>query len=126
MSPDDNSMMNSILRRAGGAAMPADSKPSGSRDFTVQEPGTDAPDNQFVYEPLDTTPGAWAVYPPGVPCDANKTRISRTDPADVADFPKMQAALDEEPGETDTAAQETGEGETAGIGAGAGASSYGG
>jgi hypothetical protein len=74
MSPDDNSMMNNILRRAGGAAMPADSKPSGSRDFTVQEPGTDAPDNQFVYEPLDTTPGAWAVYPPGVPCDANKTQ----------------------------------------------------
>jgi hypothetical protein len=127
MSPDDNSMMNSILRRAGGAAMPADSKSSGSRDFTVQAPGTNAPDNQFVYEPLDTTPGAWAVYPPGIPCDANKTRISRTDPADVADFPKMQAAIDEESGgadATDTTAQETGEGETAGIGAGA--SSYGG
>jgi hypothetical protein len=115
-------MMNNILRRAGGVSTPDAPKSSGSRDFTVQEPGVDAPDDQFVYEPLDTTPGAWAVYPPGVPCDANKTRISRTTPADVADFPKMQRALDEDTGSadlTDTTGMETAEGE-----AGGGSSGY--
>lgn len=67
----------------------------GSQDFTVQEPGTHSPTDQFVYEPDDDKPGAWVVYPPGVPCDTEEYRISRSTPADVPDFPKMQSALDD-------------------------------
>jgi hypothetical protein len=114
--------MNDLMRLGGRGsktgqmpddyAPPSDDGLSGSRDFTVQPPGTHSPDDQFTYEPLMQTPGAWAVYPPGVPCDPATARISRSTPADVPDFPKMQAALDEEsaPGDA-TSAEEPAEGE---------------
>jgi hypothetical protein len=102
--PAENDFMNDVFRSAAGKprisvaeldAEPAPSGFSGSREFTVQAPGVAAPDDQFVYEPLPDTPGAWAVYPPGVPCETSIARISRATPAGVADFPKMQQALDD-------------------------------
>jgi hypothetical protein len=107
----EKDVMNDILRSGGGKSLPldVDLEPaidrsfSGSREFTVQEPGVDAPDDQFVYEPMVGTPGAWAVYPPGVPCETEQYRISRATPAGVTDFPKMQQALDDAGGREITA-----------------------
>lgn len=123
----DRYSMNDLIRGGGRGSstgsMPMDmgaSDPTakGSQDFTVQPPGTHSPTDQFIYEPSDVADGAWTVYPPGVPCDTGTARISRATPADTADFPKMQQALDEETSEptgTDTPAEETGEGDTSGA-----------
>lgn len=102
--PAENDFMNDVFRSAAGkpkvavAEIEVEPSFSGSREFTVQPPGVEAPDDQFVYEPLPDTPGAWAVYPPGIPCETSISRISRSTPAGVADFPKMQQALDESGG----------------------------
>jgi hypothetical protein len=102
------SLMNDLIRKGGRGSktgtmpdMTIDIMPEakGSRDFTVQQPGVHSPTDQFIYEPSDLADGAWVVYPPGVPCDPSNVRISRATPADVADFPKMQTALDEESSE---------------------------
>ena len=125
--PSENDFINDILRgpgRRGSKTVILDADPqnnrlSDSQDFTVHDPGVDVPDDQFVYEPLPETPGAWAVYPPGVPCETSVTRIGRATPADVADFPKMQAAIDEASGSDemdtrDTPMMEMAEGEAPG------------
>jgi hypothetical protein len=120
--------MNDLMRGGGrGSAtgvMPDDSTTAGgSRDFTVQKPGTHSPDDAFTYEPLLEKPGAWAVYPPGVPCDPEEFRISRNTPADVGDFDKMQSALDDaqagtpEEGETPTSESGEAAGDTGDAGA---------
>lgn len=116
--------MNDLIRIGGRGAstgtmpmddmMVGDSTAKGSQDFTVQPPGTHSPTDQFIYEPSDVADGAWTVYPPGVPCDTGTARISRATPADTADFPKMQAALNEEtsePAGTDTLDEEMSEGD---------------
>jgi hypothetical protein len=76
----------------------------GSKNFTVQPPGTESPTDQFVYEPVEG--GAWTVYPPGVPCETGIYRISRATPAGPDDFAEMQAALDEEQGEPESTPEE--------------------
>ena len=97
--------MNRMIREGGRGTrtgmmsnMMGDMGPAEKRGFTVQAPGSESPPEQFIYEPLPEHPGAWAVYPPGVPCDTGTYRVSRADPAPAADFDKMQAALDEAQG----------------------------
>jgi hypothetical protein len=101
----DRYSMNDMIRSGGrgtttgrmpGDPMAEETAEKGSQDFTVQPPGTHSPTDQFIYEPSPGAEGAWVVYPPGVPCDTGTARISRATPADAGDFPKMQAALDEE------------------------------
>lgn len=118
--------MNDLMRYGGRGAstgklpgVSSEESASGSRDFTVQEPGTHSPTDQFIYEPLIDSgyEGAWVVYPPGVPCDPEEYRISRASPAGVGDFEKMKAALDEssagspEASETSETTEETDTGE---------------
>lgn len=97
MADDYKYGMNEMMRKGGRGAqtglMPAEA--TGSKDFTVQPPDTHSPTDQFIYEPLGSTQGAWAVYPPGVPCDPGSYRISRATPADAGDFAAMQSALDD-------------------------------
>lgn len=106
------------LMRSGGRGMRTGmmdgmgAMPKGEqRGFTVQAPGSESPPEQFIYEPLEGTPGAWAVYPPGIPCDTSTYRISRADPAPAADFDKMQAALDDAGAETESPAEDMSAGE---------------
>lgn len=63
-------------------------------DYTVVAPGEPSTGESFEYEPLPDTPGAWAVYPPGVPCDDTAYRITMDAPATADDFAGMQAAID--------------------------------
>lgn len=117
MADDYKYDMNTMMRKGGRGSqtglMPEEST-TGSKDFTVQPPDTESPTDQFIYEPLGSTQGAWAVYPPGVPCDPGSYRISRATPADAGDFAAMQEALDSAGGSTEAALSldgETGDGE---------------
>lgn len=71
-----------------------------SSGITVMAPGEPSTGDGFEYEPLTDTPGAWAVYPPGVPCDEAEYRISMNRPAAAADFEKMQKAIEDAGGTT--------------------------
>lgn len=123
-------------RRADMAAMPADasytgpsSEPTNDSDtatettekFTVAPPGQKGTDNEFEYEPWLDTPGAWIVYPPGVPCDDTEYRIQMKDPAGPDDFAEMQKALDDagagnsESSPSDAAASDAGTSTTTGY-----------
>jgi hypothetical protein len=66
--------------------------PSG---MTVAAPGDESTGETFEYEPFPDSPGAWVVYPPGVPCDDTVYRVQMTQPAKESDFSKMQQALDD-------------------------------
>jgi hypothetical protein len=63
--------------------------------FTVAAPGEPGTSDQFEYEPFVDTPGAWVVYPPGVPCDDTEYRIQMPQAAQPDDFAEMQKALDD-------------------------------
>jgi hypothetical protein len=65
------------------------------KSLTVAAPGEPSTGDTFEYEPLTDMPGAWVVYPPGVPCDENEYRVQMDRPAGVEDFAAMQEALDE-------------------------------
>lgn len=100
---DMGSMMRS--RRAEMAAIPgetpytgpdsAPTPPEPKKSFDVLAPGDPDADNQFEYEPMTDIPGAWVVYPPGVPCDGNEYRVTMDHPAAEGDFAGMQKALDD-------------------------------
>lgn len=64
------------------------------KQFKVAAPGEPSTGENFEYEPFIDIPGAWVVYPPGVPCDDNEYRVVMDEPAKAADFDKMQMALD--------------------------------
>jgi hypothetical protein len=66
-----------------------------SSKFTVAAPGEPSTGDQFEYEPFLDMPGAWVVYPPGVPCDDTEYRIQMSSPAGPDDFAGMQKALDD-------------------------------
>lgn len=66
--------------------------PEGMR---VAAPGEPSTGERFEYEPLTDVPGAWVVYPPGVPCDDAEYRVQLDRPAGKDDFAKMQQALDD-------------------------------
>lgn len=68
-------------------------EPSGG--ITVAAPGEKSSGEGFEYEPLPNIPGAWVVYPPGVPCDDTEYRVQIDHPAAEGDFAKMQTALDD-------------------------------
>lgn len=72
----------------------AETEPATETDYTVAAPGEPSTGESFEYEPLPDTPGAWAVYPPGVPCDDTTYRITMDQPATADDFDGMQAAID--------------------------------
>jgi hypothetical protein len=61
----------------------------------VAAPGEPSTGDQFEYEPFLDTPGAWVVYPPGVPCDDAEYRVQMSSPAGADDFAEMQKALDD-------------------------------
>jgi hypothetical protein len=61
----------------------------------VAAPGEPSTGDQFEYEPFLDMPGAWVVYPPGVPCDDTEYRVQMSSPAGADDFAEMQKALDE-------------------------------
>jgi hypothetical protein len=63
--------------------------------FTVAAPGEPSTGDQFEYEPFTDVPGAWMVYPPGVPCDDTEYRVQMSSPAGADDFAEMQKALDD-------------------------------
>lgn len=69
-------------------------EPTTATDYTVVAPGEPSTGEGFEYEPLPDTPGAWAVYPPGVPCDDTEYRITMDAPATADDFAGMQEAID--------------------------------
>ena len=64
------------------------------KEFTVKAPGEPSTGEQFEYEPFVDIPGAWVVYPPGVPCDDNEYRVTMDEPAAAEDFEGMQRAID--------------------------------
>jgi len=66
--------------------------------FAVEAPGAETDPEKFTYEPFTDVEGAWAVYPPGVPCDTAEYRISMSEPAKATDFESMKTALDEAAG----------------------------
>lgn len=68
--------------------------------MTVLGPGEPDDPARFTYEPFDGAPGAWVVYPPGVPCDAAAARVSMSGPAGADDFAEMQQLLDGSEGAT--------------------------
>jgi hypothetical protein len=61
----------------------------------VAAPGEPSTGDQFEYEPFLDMPGAWVVYPPGVPCDDTEYRVQMSSPAGPDDFAEMQKALDD-------------------------------
>lgn len=65
------------------------------KQFTVKAPGEPSDGESFEYEPSEATPGAWMVYPPGVPCDDTAYRITMDAPATADDFAGMQEAIED-------------------------------
>lgn len=68
--------------------------------ITVKAPGEPSEGTSFEYEPLTDVPGAWVVYPPGVPCDDTEYRVTMNKPAGAADFAKMEQAIQDAGGAT--------------------------
>lgn len=66
-----------------------------SAALKVNAPGEPSTGSGFEYEPVTDVPGAWIVYPPGVPCDDTEYRVTMSKPAAEADFPKMQKAIED-------------------------------
>lgn len=105
--PTSNTDMNTMMRsrRAEMEKIPGDDTYEGptetespsedAAEFTVAAPGEPSTGEQFEYEPLPDRPGAWAVYPPGVPCDDTVYRVQMDAPAGEGDFDGMQKALDD-------------------------------
>lgn len=73
----------------------AEPAPDEGKTYKVAAPGEPSTGEQFEYEPMTDIPGAWVVYPPGVPCDDTEYRIQMDKPADKSDFEGMQKALEE-------------------------------
>lgn len=65
--------------------------PEGVGAITVLAPGDAAAEDMYTYERQDN--GAWMVYPPGVPCEAGKSRIQLDHPATETEYADMDAAL---------------------------------
>lgn len=64
------------------------------KKFTVKAPGEPSEGESYEYEPFLDMPGAWIVYPPGVPCDDTEYRITMEKPASAEDFTGMQEAIE--------------------------------
>ena len=75
-------------------------QPENAEGLTVIAPGEPSTGEKFEYEPLTDAPGAWAVYPPGVPCDENEYRVAMDRPAGKDDFAKMTKAIEDAGGTT--------------------------
>ena len=73
--------------------------------FKVAAPGEPSTGEQFEYEPMLDIPGAWVVYPPGVPCDDAEYRVQMDSPADKDDFPNMEKAITDAGGNTSESAE---------------------
>jgi hypothetical protein len=74
--------------------------------LTVLAPGEEDPPDMYVYAQGET-PGAWTMYPPGVPCDTGTTRVALDHPATAADLARMDEAVGtEEPVEPAYEAEE--------------------
>lgn len=106
--PTTNKEMSDMMRKRRDemAAIPdepepveespaAESTETAPDKFTVAAPGETSTGEQFEYEPMVDTPGAWVVYPPGVPCDDTAYRIQMDSPAAAGDFDGMAQALRE-------------------------------
>jgi hypothetical protein len=63
------------------------------QDFVVKNPGESDSLQEFTYEPMTDIPGAWVVYPPGIPCDTAEYRITMDHPAEAGDFDSMAQSL---------------------------------
>lgn len=61
--------------------------------LTVLKPGEPSDGESYEYAPNPDVPGAWVVYPPGVPCDESAYRITMQRPARAGDFEQMEEAL---------------------------------
>lgn len=98
--PSDDEAEVSVTATASREPPPSEPDGGGegeeSSGITVMAPG-DPSDNTegFEYEPMTDIPGAWVVYPPGVPCDDTEYRIALKKPAGAGDFAKMQKALED-------------------------------
>jgi hypothetical protein len=85
---------------------------SPGKAFTVKAPGEPSDGESFEYEPSESTPGAWMVYPPGVPCDDTAYRITMGSPATAEDFAGMQEAIEDAGGgNAEPAVDDSGAGE---------------
>lgn len=64
--------------------------------FEVKDAGQpdDSPES-FIYEPFVDAPGAWVVYPPGVPCDQEERRVVLDHPATSEELDRMSEAIDQ-------------------------------
>lgn len=58
----------------------------------VLDPGQPDPPDKYVYAQGDA-PGSWVMYPPGVPCDTETTRVALDHPATVEDLTAMDEAV---------------------------------
>jgi len=86
----------------GGAELPDDIP---TESFTVLAAG-DTPDpEQYTYELSTEAPGAWMIYPPGVPCPSGAAKIQRSSPASAAELAEMETALLEAEGGTAESAE---------------------
>lgn len=99
-----NKTMSDMMRgrRKEMADLPAYEGPPSEEEPGEQEskikvaaPGEPSTGDQFEYEPFLDMPGAWVVYPPGVPCDDTEYRVQMSSPAGPDDFAEMQKALDD-------------------------------
>lgn len=76
-----------------GAELPDEMEGAAPEDFTVLAAG-DTPDPEmYVYELEPDRPGAWLIYPPGVPCESGGAKIQRSSPASAAELTEMETAL---------------------------------
>jgi hypothetical protein len=67
----------------------------GESAIVVRAPGEEDSPEMFTYEPSADAPGAWVVYPPGVPCPAEGYRVQLDHAASPEEFEDMEIALDE-------------------------------
>jgi hypothetical protein len=86
---------------------PSDTPTEEATEFTVKAPGEPSTGEGFEYEPMSSSPGAWVVYPPGVPCDDTQYRVTMTGPAAASDFAGMEKAIEDAGGSTGEAPEST-------------------
>lgn len=72
--------------------LPDNEAAEGEARFQVLEPGDADPPDKYVYA-LSDIPGAYTLYPPGVPCDTGTTRVALAHPATAEDLARMDEAL---------------------------------
>lgn len=90
---------------------PADTPPTDQpQPIQVLAPGDPSDPDKYTYEKMDT--GAWMVYPPGVPCEAGKSRIQLDHAATDAEYADMDQALEVAggTGENEASSEKTAEG----------------